>query len=316
MPKKDILIIDNLAAFEKIINRDSKPYDINMMVMPGTLEDKHKNVDPKKGIQALRRQFNLIYLIQQGVHDVHLGADYRWLKPNDLVIVPENMLYASSNVHSCIGYCIHFKTEFLQPVLQNALSTEFQFFDVEAEHIINLSDEECETIKQAFKDIITEYDRFSPEKDFLLRNYIHILLLRIREIYRPFIQKIKENSTRSERLANKFKHELEKNILTMRRVQEYAEKFHISAKHLSDVVMETFGKTPRDMINDMLLLEIKVQLGATDKTVSEIAHKLNFSDQAHLNHFMKQHTGMTPLEYRDKFASDRDEAKFLSGTSS
>ncbi len=75
MPKKDILIIDNLAAFEKIINRDSKPYDINMMVMPGTLEDKHKNVDPKKGIQALRRQFNLIYLIQQGVHDVHLGAD-------------------------------------------------------------------------------------------------------------------------------------------------------------------------------------------------------------------------------------------------
>ncbi len=78
--------------------------------------------------------------------------------------------------------------------------------------------------------------------------------------------------------------------------------------------METFGKTPRDMINDMLLLEIKVQLGATDKTVSEIAHLLNFTDQTHLNHFMKQHFGMTPLEYREKFASDRDEAKFLSGT--
>lgn len=61
MLKKEILIIENLAAFEKLINKDNRSYDINMMVMPGTLQDKHKDVDPEKGIQALRRQFNLIY---------------------------------------------------------------------------------------------------------------------------------------------------------------------------------------------------------------------------------------------------------------
>jgi AraC family transcriptional regulator, transcriptional activator of pobA len=313
MKKKEILIIKDLAQFEREINRDKKSYDINMEVMPGTLEDKHKDVDPKKGIQALRRQFNLIYLILNGIHDVHLGAEYRWLKPNDLVIVPENILYASSNVRGCIGYCIHFKTEFIQPILKEPLSAEFPFFDVAAEHIINITNGETEIIKRAFQDIINEYERFSPEKDFLLRNYIHILLLRIREIYRPYAQKIKENLTRSEKLANRFKQELEKKFVTMRRVQDYAAKFHISSKHLSDVVMETFGKTPRDMINNMLLLEIKVQLGATDKTVSEIAHELNFSDQAHLNHFMKQHSGLTPLEYRDKFSYNKEEAKFLSG---
>lgn len=312
--RKEILIIKDLAAFEKIINRDNHPYDIDMMVMPGTLEDKHKNVDPKKGIQALRRQFNLIYLIKTGIHDVHLGAEYRWLKPNDLVIVPENMLYASSNVRSCIGYCIHFKTEFIQPLLSKPLSTEFPFFGVEAEHIINVTDAESDTIQQAFRDIINEYERFSPEKDYILRNYILILLLRIREIYRPYVKKIKESLTRSEALANKFKHLLEKNFIVMRKVQDYADKMSITAKHLSDVVQETFGKSPRDMINDMLLLEVKVQLGATDKTVSEIAHELNFSDQSHLNHFMKQHTELTPLEYREKFAEERQEARKLSGT--
>lgn len=313
MKKKEILIIKNLAEFEKVINRDNKPYDINMMVMPGTLEDKHKNVDPKKGIQALRRQFNLIYLIKSGIHDVHLGADYRWLKPNDLVIVPENMLYASSNVRGCMGYCIHFKTEFLQPLLNGSLSSEFPFFDVEAEHIINITEDESKIVQNAFKDIISEFERFSPEKDYLLRNYIHILLLRIREIYRPYVQKIKENSTRAEKLANRFRHLLERNFIMMRRVQDFADKLNITPRYLSDVVQETFGKSPRDMINDMLLLEIKVQLGATDKTVSEIAHELNFADQAHLTHFMKQHTGSTPLEYREKFASEKEEAKFLSG---
>lgn len=65
MSKKDILIIENLAAFEKLVNRDNRTYDIDMMVMPGTLEDKHKDVDPEKGIPALRRQFNLIYLLDR-----------------------------------------------------------------------------------------------------------------------------------------------------------------------------------------------------------------------------------------------------------
>ena len=87
MSKKDILIIKNLADFEKKINRDNHPYDINMMVMPGTLEDKHKDVDPDKGIQALRRQFNLVYILLGGIHDVYLGADYRWLNPMLLVLL-------------------------------------------------------------------------------------------------------------------------------------------------------------------------------------------------------------------------------------
>jgi len=305
MTRKKIRIIKNLAEFEKVVNRDKTPYDINMMVMPGTLQDKHKNVDPKKGIQALRRQFNLVYLILDGVHDVHLGAQYQWLKPNDLVIVPENTVYASTNVQNCIGYCIHFKTEYIRPFLNGPITSVFPYFNLDAEHIINISDNDSEMIQQAFRDIIKEYERTSPEKDYLLRNYIYILLLRIREIYRPYAREIKANLTRSEELANRFKHLVEKNIISMRRVQDYAEKLHISPNYLSNVVLETFGKSAKEIINDMLLLEIKVQLGATDKTVSEIAYSLNFTDQSHLNHFMKGHTGLTPLKYRELFDSNK-----------
>jgi AraC family transcriptional regulator, transcriptional activator of pobA len=300
MSKKDILIIENLADFEKKINRDTRPYDINMMVMPGTLEDKHKDVDPEKGIQALRRQFNLVYIILGGVHDVHLGADYRWLKPNDLVIVPENFLYASSNVRSCAGYCMHFKTEFIQPLLKGPLAEDFPYFDLEAEHIVNVSTEESELIQQSFRDIIAEYERFSPEKDYLLRNYIHILLLRIRDIYRPRAKKIGQNATRSMKIANQFKHLVEKNFIETREVQQYAEQLHITPKHLSEVVKTATGKSPRDIINDMLLLEAKVLLGSSDKTITEVAHQLRFEDQSHFHRFIKQHTGCTPVQLRQK----------------
>ncbi len=314
MKQKDILVIKDLATFEKIINRDNRQYDINMMVMPGTLEDKHKDVDPKIGIQPLRRQFNLIYLLIGGTHDVHLGAEYRWLKPNDLVIVPENMLYASSNIRNCTGYCIHFKTEFIQPLLNGPLTEEFPYFNYETEHIINVIDEETQIIKKAFKDIIDEYQRFSPEKDYILRNYIYVLLLRIREIYPPHSNNIKQNLTRGERLANRFRQLVDKNFLKMREVHEYAEKLNISPKHLSDVVKNTFGKTPREMINDMLLLEAKVQLASTDKTVTEIALDLNFTDQSHFNHFVKKLTGNSPLELRQLYSKHADEIKFLTGS--
>ncbi|MBK7561495.1 MAG: helix-turn-helix domain-containing protein [Chitinophagaceae bacterium] len=298
MSKKDILIIENLADFEKKINRDNHPYDINLMVMPGTLEDKHKDVDPEKGIQALRRRFNLIYILLDGVHDVHLGADYRWLKPNDLVIVPENFLYASSNVRHCRGFCMHFKTEFVQPLLKGPLAEEFPYFDLQAEHIVNITKTESELIQQSFRDIITEYERFSPEKDYLLRNYIHILLLRIREIYRPHVKKMSEAATRSMKITNQFKHLVEKSFINMRVVQNYAKQLHITPKYLSEVVKENTGKSPREIINEMLLLEARVLLGSTDKTITEIAYQLCFQDQSHFNHFIKQHTGITPLQLR------------------
>jgi AraC family transcriptional activator of pobA len=314
MNPKEILIIKDLASFEKLINKDSRPFNVNMMVMPGTLEDKHKNVDPKIGIQPLRRQFNLIYLLSSGIHDVHLGADYRWLKPNDLVIVPENMLYASSNVRNCTGYCIHFKTEFLQPLLNAPLTEQFPFFNYESEHIINITEDETIIIKKAFKDIIEEYERFSPEKDYVLRNYIYILLLRIREIYRPHIKRADRNITRSFKIANAFRQLVEKNFIRLREVKQYADKLNITSKHLSDVVKETFGKSPREMINDMLLLEAKVQLGSTDKTITEIAFDLNFTDQSHFNHFVKKLTGNSPLELRQLYSKHAAEIKLLTGS--
>jgi AraC family transcriptional activator of pobA len=298
--KKDVLIIKNLAAFEKLINRDDRPYDINMMVMPGTLQDKHKDVDPEKGIPALRRQFHLVYLLLGGEHDVHLGAEYRWLKPNDLVIVPESFLYASSHVSQCSGFCIHFKTEFIQPLLKSRLTAEFPFFHLDAEHIINITEKDSALVQQAFADIISEHERFSPEKDYLLRNYIYILLLRIRQIYRPYYRKVQQAITRPVKITNDFRHLVEKNFLRIRQVGEYAKMLHISPKHLSDVIREQSGKSPRDVINGILFLEAKVQLGSTDKTITQIAHQLRFEDQAHFCHFIRKQAGCTPLELRKK----------------
>lgn len=292
---KNILTIETLEKFERLINRDFDNHDINLMVMPGTLQDKHKNCDR---IPALRRQFNLIYLLLSGEHDVKLGADNGQLHPNDLVIVPENMLYASDHIKHCKGYCIHFKTEFLQPLLRKSLTEEFPYFQFDTEHIINITNAESKTIQETFRNILHEYENNSSERNELLRNLIYILLLRVRELYMTHVDHKKKNSTRNEQLTLRFKHLVEKKFVEVRTVSAYASMLNISARHLSEVVKKTIGRSPLEVIHHMLLLEAKVLLGSTDKTVSEISHALHFDDQSHFSHFIKNHTGMSPLDLR------------------
>lgn len=296
--KKEILNIVTLEMFERLINRDSTRYDIDMMVMPGTLEDKHKNCET---IPALRRQFHLIYLLLEGEHDVKLGADHLQLIPNDLVIVPENMLYASDHIKNCKGYCIHFKPEFLKSQITSSLTEQFPYFHFDAPHIINLNSYESEIIKASFKNIIEEYNRPSTEKKFLLCNLLLILLFRVREIYREHVIEMKNSISRRAQIANHFKILVEKKFIENRSVHDYADMLHITAKHLSEVVRETFGRSPLQMIHDLLLLEAKVQLCSTDKTVSEIAYDLMFDDQPHFSNFIKKRTGLSPIAFRRNF---------------
>ena len=153
-------------------------------------------------------------------------------------------------------------------------------------------------VQAAFKNIIEEYERSSPEKDFLLCNLILILLLRVREIYRARVKELKKNTGRREQLANCFKLLVEKHFIEKRTVNDYAEMLHISPKHLSEVVSEIFGRSPLQIIHGILLLEAKVQLRSTDKSVSEIAYHLKFDDPSHFTHFVKKQIGLSPLEFR------------------
>ncbi|HEX6171559.1 MAG TPA: helix-turn-helix domain-containing protein, partial [Chitinophagaceae bacterium] len=106
-------------------------------------------------------------------------------------------------------------------------------------------------------------------------------------------------SPRSVKLANQFKHLVEKKFVEQRSVQYYANALNITPKHLSDTVKSVTGKTPSELIQNRILLEIKVLLRSSGMTISQIGCELNFSDQSHITRFIKQKTGCTPLELRN-----------------
>ena len=85
-----------------------------------------------------------------------------------------------------------------------------------------------------------------------------------------------------------------------RKVDSYAEKIGISAKHLAYVIKKTTGKYPSEWLENYALLEAKKLLRKTDLSIQEISYDLNFSTPSHFGKFFKNQTGMTPKEFRNR----------------
>ena len=72
----------------------------------------------------------------------------------------------------------------------------------------------------------------------------------------------------------------------------------VTPNHLNETVKHTTGKTCSDLIKTMMVLEAKIMLRQTDRSVSEIANELNFQDLSHFTKYFKKYTQLTPVEFR------------------
>ncbi len=109
-----------------------------------------------------------------------------------------------------------------------------------------------------------------------------------------------QSGNRRGEIYNKFISAVEQYYKEERNVMFYADKLCISPKYLSSVIHDVSGKYATDWINGYVILEAKVLLRKNDMTIKEICSKLNFSNQSFFAKYFKQHTGMTPKEFRNK----------------
>ena len=103
------------------------------------------------------------------------------------------------------------------------------------------------------------------------------------------------------RLADKFMRLVEQSDGRLRRVDDFANQLNITPKYLSTLLKETMSRRPSEMIKLFTLKAIERRLRFTDMTMQEIANDLNFPNASFFGKYVKEHLGMTPLEYRKKY---------------
>lgn len=85
-----------------------------------------------------------------------------------------------------------------------------------------------------------------------------------------------------------------------RDVAFYAEKMCISPKYLTMLITDNTGRSAKEWIVEYTILQIKTLLRDPNLEIKELVSRTNFQSNSTLTRFFREHTGITPSEYRDR----------------
>ncbi len=142
-------------------------------------------------------------------------------------------------------------------------------------------------------------DDFQPH---LLKSYLYAFIrLAERELQKSGYA-LSRNSEHFNSLIS-FKNELDKTFKTKKAVSYYAQRLFVSGKILTRALKAATGKTPKQLIDERVVLEAKRLLVYSRISLKEIALSLGFSEPTNFNKFFKKHAGKTPSAFRAAYAS-------------
>ena len=133
-------------------------------------------------------------------------------------------------------------------------------------------------------------------------NLVHLLLSIFNAVGDTTTSSSGDNSKRSRQLLNHFFELVGENTPSgCRNITYYADKLCVSERYLFKVCKKETGKTPKDLINEFLIGQIKNALLTTEMTHQQIADQFGFPDQSAFGQFFKRQEGMSPSEFRKRY---------------
>lgn len=221
-----------------------------------------------------------------------------FMRPNQVFSVE---LTAAASSYSGTG--VYFHPDLLAGTPLSRKINDYSFFGYHAHEALHLSDAEKKLVTGIFANIQYELqgsiDKHS--KEILVQNLALLLEYSNRFYERQHVTREQSNK----HLLSKFKALLqgyfeqgmqaESGLLP---VQYFADKLHLSANYLSDVLRRETGKSIKEHVHLFLLERAKNELLSTNKSVSEIAFELGFEYPQYFSKLFKQKEGLSPSDFR------------------
>ena len=251
---------------------------------------------------STRLNFILMAMCKKGKAQYSIDTRQQVVKPGDLLFVSERHVvdnYEASPDFECL--CIMLTTEYYHGFVQDVKNVSSLLLFSMNNPVVPLTSKEIqvftnyfETIRKKMADTNHHY-RSPLIKALLLAMFYDMSNV----IYRVERQGNRKH-TRAEAIFANFIRLLEENFRTQHRVSWYAEQLCITPKYLSEIVKKISLRTPNEWIDSYVILEARVLLKNTTKSIKEITDELNFPNQSFLGKYFKEHVGVSPSEYRKR----------------
>ena len=247
-----------------------------------------------------RLNFILMALCRKGKATYSIDTREQTVLPGDLFFISERHIidnFEASDDFDCL--CIMLSTQFYHGFVQNVKNVSSLLLFSMNNPVVSLTKQEIQTYENFFM-VIRE--NIADENHHYRKELVQALLLAMFYDMSGVIYRIEQSSakkqSRSDVIFARFIALLQENFRKERRVGWYASQLEITAKYLSEVVKNVSKRTPNEWIDSYVVLEIRVLLKNSPKSIKEITEELNFPNQSFLGKYFKEHVGVSPSEYR------------------
>ncbi len=240
-----------------------------------------------------RSYFYGIGLIKEGGRTIKIGIDEYTLKTNDLLVIGPGIIrhWLDANYQK-EHTAIFFTPEVFQAPLNGTFLTKSKVFRAGIQHVLHLSDEDFLFFDQLLNTIQQQKNNVKIVAPLI------IAIIEKIETLHPENQIEDNKFSRKKIISKTFCELINNNYLEKKDVAHYAEKLNITPKYLSEVIKETTGKSPKALIEQLIMQEAKSLLKQTEMNVKEISYWLGFEDPSYFTKAFKVFEGITPFEYR------------------
>jgi AraC-like DNA-binding protein len=224
---------------------------------------------------------------------------FKAVAPCFIVLLPDQILERKSISRNFSGHMMIMSKKFTDNLLPNAQEQLPLFLSVRNKPVIELNKESMEGMT-SYYNMLKRIVRVK-ENPYRLEVARHLTLAYFYGI--GFVlhnTDTQKKSTHYEKLVEKFMHLVQTHYKQERSLEFYANKLHLTPKHIAKVIKETTNKTANDWIDEHVILEAKALLKSTNMTSQQISDELNFSDQSFFGKYFKRITGVSPREYKGK----------------
>jgi AraC-like DNA-binding protein len=249
-----------------------------------------------------RAEFYQILWFQKGSPTHFVDFNPIKIKSNSLLFVNKSSVQIFDNKTTFQGKAILFTDNFF---CKTKMDTKFLRSSILFNDLLSISQIQLpknnSTIKTIFELLETEINNSKDNyQSDLLRNDLHNLLLHCERERRKqdFIELNKDTNLEQTLL---FKTLLDDNFIFHKKVSFYCQQMNITPKKLNQATSKIFGKTPKNIIDDRVLLESKRLLAHTSESIKEISFSLGFEEPTNFIKYFKRHTDNTPVEFRAEF---------------
>lgn len=248
------------------------------------------------------RDFHVIFWFKKGTGSYYVDFKKHIFKPNTIVLLAKDQ----------VSYFEPFKDQDTQ--LQSITFNPSYIYrsDGDLAHLYNfavnshldgmqvLELKEKDTsflqmLSQHMRDVFTNWDHKGRQQVFY--HWLSLFLIHCERLQQrltsttPVDEKLK--------LLQGFNQLLEQHFREEFKLDFYVERLNITLKSLAKLTKERYKMTPKSVIDERRVLELKRLLKGTSKSSKEIAYMLNFDEPTNMVKYFKKHTGITPLAFRE-----------------